>query len=62
MSAGMQDADSTTQQVEGDGTFVAITHDELDAKSVMDRVRSPKCGAIVLFAGESVPCLPTFHF
>ena len=30
--------------------YVALTHDHLDAKSVMDRVRSPKAGTIVLFA------------
>ncbi|TVY36555.1 Molybdopterin synthase catalytic subunit [Lachnellula subtilissima] len=33
--------------------FVALTKDHLDAKSVMDRVRSPKAGAIVLFAGTT---------
>jgi molybdopterin synthase catalytic subunit len=35
---------------EGD-YYVALTHDCLDAKAMMDRVRSPKAGAIVLFAG-----------
>ena len=34
-----------------DGCYVALTHDHLDAKAMMDRVRSPKAGAIVLFAG-----------
>lgn len=33
---------------------MALTHDHLDAKSMMDRVRSPKAGAIVLFAGDIV--------
>ncbi|PBP22966.1 Molybdenum cofactor synthesis protein 2B [Diplocarpon rosae] len=36
-----------------DGCFVALTHDHLDAKAIMDRVRSPKAGAIVLFAGTT---------
>jgi molybdopterin synthase catalytic subunit len=35
-----------------DECFVALTHDLLDAKAMMDRVRSPKAGAIVLFAGN----------
>lgn len=35
-----------------DGCYVALSHDYLDAKSMMDRVRSPKAGAIVLFAGK----------
>jgi len=36
-----------------DNCFVALTHDGLDAKVMMDRVRSPKAGAIVLFAGTT---------
>ncbi len=32
--------------------YVALTHDVLDVKAIMDRVRSPKAGAIVLFAGK----------
>jgi hypothetical protein len=31
--------------------YVALTHDHLDATVMMDKVRSPKAGAIVLFAG-----------
>ncbi|PNS19666.1 Molybdopterin synthase catalytic subunit [Sphaceloma murrayae] len=38
---------------EADGIHVAITHDALDPKLVMDKVRSPQCGAIVLFAGTT---------
>lgn len=38
-------------QVEEEGVFVALTHDVLDAVAIMNRVRSPKAGAIVLFAG-----------
>jgi hypothetical protein len=33
--------------------YVALTHDHLDVKSIMDRVRSPKAGAIVIFAGDT---------
>lgn len=31
--------------------YVSLTYDELNAKSMMDRVKSPKAGAVVLFAG-----------
>jgi molybdopterin synthase catalytic subunit len=34
-----------------DGCYVGLTHDHLDVKEVMDLVRSPAAGAIVLFAG-----------
>lgn len=33
--------------------YVSLTYDELDAKSIMDRVKSPKAGAVVLFAGTT---------
>ncbi|KAI5253022.1 Molybdopterin biosynthesis MoaE [Aureobasidium subglaciale] len=36
-----------------DGIFVALTHDTLDAITIMNKVRSPKAGAIVLFAGTT---------
>lgn len=32
--------------------YVSLTYDELDAKAMMDRVKSPKAGAVVLFAGK----------
>jgi hypothetical protein len=32
--------------------YVALTHDHLDSTSMIDRVRSPQAGAIVLFAGK----------
>lgn len=35
------------------GCYVGLTHSDLDAKSVMDRVRHPSAGAIVLFAGTT---------
>jgi molybdopterin synthase catalytic subunit len=42
---------STPTHFEEDGVFVALTHDTLDAVAIMNKVRSPKAGAIVLFAG-----------
>jgi hypothetical protein len=42
------------QELEDGTCYVALTHDHLDAKLMMDRVRSPKAGAIVLFAGISM--------
>ncbi|CZR58453.1 related to molybdopterin synthase large subunit [Phialocephala subalpina] len=40
-------------ELQEEDCYVALTHDNLDAKSMMDRVRSPKAGAIVLFAGTT---------
>lgn len=31
--------------------YVGLTHDHLNVQNVMDRVRSPQAGAIVIFAG-----------
>lgn len=39
--------------------YVALTHDHLDVLTIMNRVRSPKAGAIVLFAG-TLP-IPSIH-
>lgn len=36
---------------EEEGIFVGLTHDALDPAAIMNKVRSPKAGAIVLFAG-----------
>ncbi|CVK90617.1 related to molybdopterin synthase large subunit [Fusarium mangiferae] len=33
--------------------YVALTHDHLNAQAILDRVRSPSAGAIVLFAGTT---------
>lgn len=33
--------------------FVALTKDHLNSQEIMDKVRSPAAGAIVLFAGTS---------
>ncbi|KAK3498297.1 Molybdopterin biosynthesis MoaE [Neurospora crassa] len=35
------------------GIYVALTHDHLNYQSVIDRVRSPEAGAIVIFAGTT---------
>lgn len=50
MSQDSQSAKLPTEFKE-DGVFVALTHDTLDAVAIMNKVRSPKAGAIVLFAG-----------
>jgi molybdopterin synthase catalytic subunit len=42
-----------TEELVEDSRYVALTYDVLDAKPIMDRVRSPKAGAIVLFAGNN---------
>ncbi|KAK5114663.1 hypothetical protein LTR62_002236 [Meristemomyces frigidus] len=34
-----------------DNIYVSLTYDELDSTKAMGRVRSPKAGAVVLFAG-----------
>jgi hypothetical protein len=49
-SFNMSDTDSKQE----DNCYVALTEKHLDAKDIMDRVRSPKAGAIVLFAGRSI--------
>ncbi|KAI0965005.1 Molybdopterin biosynthesis MoaE [Xylaria arbuscula] len=36
-----------------EGCYVALTYDHLQIHDVMDRVRSPQAGAIVLFAGTT---------
>ena len=40
------------------GCWVALTHEHLDVQSIMDRVRDPRAGAIVLFAGIQIVALP----
>ena len=53
------DIEPTTQQqpqpetsfLQEDNCYVALTHDHLNIQSIMDRVRSPEAGAMVLFAG-----------
>ncbi|QSZ32453.1 hypothetical protein DSL72_002027 [Monilinia vaccinii-corymbosi] len=41
------------KEISEDNCYVALTHDYLDIKFMMDQVRSPKAGAIVLFAGTT---------
>ena len=41
-----------TKELQEGNCYVALTHEHLDSTSMMDRVRSPKAGAIVLFAGN----------
>ena len=41
--------------------YVSLTYDELNAKSMMDRVKSPKAGAVVLFAGTIVLYYEVLH-
>ena len=40
-------------ELQEDGCYVGLTHDFLNVQNVMDRVRSPQAGAIVLFAGTA---------
>lgn len=40
-----------TEEFQEDSCYVALTEDHLDIRSVIEKVRSPKAGAIVLFAG-----------
>lgn len=42
-------------ELQEDNCYTALTSDVLDIKASMDRVRSPKAGAIVLFAGKQLP-------
>ncbi|EPS37150.1 hypothetical protein H072_9245 [Dactylellina haptotyla CBS 200.50] len=39
--------------VEGNGSYVGLTYDKLDITASVDRVRSPKAGAVVLFIGTT---------
>lgn len=39
-------------QLSDQGCHVALTRDHLNAQDIMDRVRSPQAGAVILFAGE----------
>ncbi|KAJ4386958.1 Molybdopterin synthase catalytic subunit, partial [Neurospora sp. IMI 360204] len=40
-------------EISEDHIYVALTHDHLNYQSVIDRVRSPEAGAIVVFAGTT---------
>ncbi|RKU43245.1 Molybdopterin synthase catalytic subunit [Coniochaeta pulveracea] len=40
-------------EAQEDGCFVALTFDHLNLQAIMDRVKDPGAGAIVLFAGTT---------
>ncbi|RMJ10189.1 Molybdopterin synthase catalytic subunit [Fusarium kuroshium] len=40
-------------ELSDEGCHVALTHDHLNAQAIMNHVRSPSAGAIVLFAGTT---------
>jgi molybdopterin synthase catalytic subunit len=41
-------------EIQEGNCYIALTHDVLDPVATMNRVRSPKAGAITLFAGKSL--------
>ncbi|KAI1462910.1 Molybdopterin biosynthesis MoaE [Daldinia caldariorum] len=45
--------DPETTEVKEDSCYVGLTYDHLSVNSVMNRVRSPQAGAIVMFAGTT---------
>ncbi|KAI1140969.1 Molybdopterin biosynthesis MoaE [Hypoxylon sp. FL0543] len=44
---------SEATEIKEDGCYVGLTHGHLNLQSVVDRVRSPQAGAIVMFAGTT---------
>ncbi|KAK4168648.1 Molybdopterin biosynthesis MoaE [Cladorrhinum sp. PSN259] len=44
---------SDLQSLTEEGIYVALTSDHLNYQSIIDRVRSPSAGAIVIFAGTT---------
>lgn len=52
----------TTHTLTEPNIHVALTHEPLDIPSTLNRIKSPKAGAIVLFAGTSpLPSLPSHY-
>lgn len=51
----MADSASSPTKIEEENIHVEITYDHLDVNSVISKVKSPKAGAIVLFAGKPTP-------
>lgn len=43
------------QSLSSPDVYVSLTYDPLDAAAAMARVKSPKAGAVVLFAGPPAP-------
>lgn len=41
-------------EIKNAGCYVGLTHDLLNLNDVVNRVRSPQAGAIVMFAGQLV--------
>ncbi|RCI08658.1 hypothetical protein L249_4642 [Ophiocordyceps polyrhachis-furcata BCC 54312] len=46
-------ADDEIWELSGDGCHVSLTKDYLSIEAIMNRVRSPEAGAIVLFVGTT---------
>ncbi len=51
--------DLSETELQGEGCYVAVTNDYLNVQAIMDRVRDPGAGAIVIFAGEAIRGLPS---
>ncbi|WYZ39417.1 hypothetical protein EsH8_III_001331 [Colletotrichum jinshuiense] len=49
----MEDQSRGPWEVTEGACYVALTYDHLDVTSIMNRVRSPQAGAIVLFSGTT---------
>ncbi|KAI0379173.1 Molybdopterin biosynthesis MoaE [Hypomontagnella monticulosa] len=47
------ETDIGASEIKEDIYYVGLTHDHLSVNDVMDRVRSPQAGAIVVFAGTT---------
>jgi molybdopterin synthase catalytic subunit len=43
--------DQSSTELHEEGCYVGLTPEHLNVQAVMDRVRSPEAGAIVIFAG-----------
>ncbi|KZZ96085.1 hypothetical protein AAL_04381 [Moelleriella libera RCEF 2490] len=48
-----EDDEQDTWELSQDKCYVALTRQPLDAQAIINRVRSPSAGAIVLFAGKN---------
>lgn len=47
---------ASINEIASEKCWVALTHDNLDVKVVMNKVRDPQAGAIVVFAGSIIWC------
>jgi hypothetical protein len=60
----MADSDTTSSQstkLEEENIHVEITYSHLDITSIVSKVKSPKAGAIVLFAGNIIQFPPSSY-